>query len=258
MLPIVSFDYDWTLVYAEPLTIDIFYNVLKDKGFSVTLEEIRQAFIKFETNVPNKYLRIKNTLKMLSEGDNLYIIAYYVERLKLLDTFKFRNGEDITSKDLSELESLGEEILSTGRKAQKPKLYDDVKDLIIELYDKNTRLFIVSANNKERISKVFKQNSIFDFFEEIITPDITNLNKEENFKFLINKRIKNEHVIHIGDDYLSDGVASQKFGINPVIIRRDNHFLFRNADVSLKDSKLPLVQNFQEFNKLLTNKYGLK
>lgn len=257
MLPIVSFDYDWTLVYAQPLTIEVFYNVLQEKGFSVTLNEIKRAFIKFETHVPNKYLRIKNTLKILSERDNLYIIAYYVERLKLLKIFEITNGENITSNELSELERIGEEILRTGRSVQQPRLYDDVIPLIEELHEKDTRLFIVSANNNERISKILKKYEMFDHFEDIITPDKTNLNKEENFKFLLERRSSNEPIVHIGDDYSSDGIAAQEFGINPVIIRRANHFLFNRVDNGLISSNVPLIQNFQELRNILRTKYNL-
>jgi len=246
---IISFDYDWTIAYASPLTTKVFHNVLQEEGFDIPLREIKKAFVKLETSVSNKYSKIKKTVNLLSHVEaDLFIIAYYIERLKLLEPFSISNTP--STQQLDTLEKLGEQIFKTGRKIQQTKFYDDVRPCLEQLSQSDIQTVIISSNTYKQISKYLKLYNVENYFNDIFTPDTLNMDKEDIYKHLSELTGEFNSIFHIGDDFESDGIAPLKCGIKPVIIIRPNHYL--TGKTAFDDThQFPIVQSFQEFESWL-------
>jgi phosphoglycolate phosphatase len=91
------------------------------------------------------------------------------------------------------------------------ELFDGIKDLLIDLKNKEYELAIISSNSKENINYFLKKSGLQDHFQILSSNNI--FGKDLILKkFLRLNKLKAEEVIYVGDEH-RDIVACKKCGI---------------------------------------------
>ncbi|MBN1327921.1 MAG: HAD family hydrolase [Candidatus Heimdallarchaeota archaeon] len=223
MIKCVSFDFDRTLSYVSPLTHFLIPELLKQKGFPISVEDFINNSILLRSNLP---LHLKNKFDIFGtlskEERALFIKEYNIARIDMLK-LDSDPQEIVTLKDW-----LVEQLLTQ----QKKILYDDVIPTIKKLYQQNYKLYILSGNHSDGIIELLEEAKILQLFECIITVDKYHPKKTNNFQILLeNTGLLPEEILHIGDDLNTDGLAAWKYDIQVIIIRRPHQIVFNEDNL---------------------------
>ena len=236
MIKCISFDFDSTLAHVIPKTHILIPKLLREKGYQVTLEDFRLQCIKLRNNIPLHLQDHYRRYGTLSKEERIaFLKKYNKARVDMLELSE-------TAEEIDKLKNwLAEEIF----KQQKKILYDDVTYTIEKLAKENYKLYILSGNHSEGIQELLQEAGIFDYFEELITVDKYNQKKIANFKVLLeHSNLSAEEILHIGDDYKTDGYGPKEFGIRSIIINRPEQLFYDSRDDETFPSITELSQLF--------------
>ncbi len=237
MIHCVSLDFDWTLAEMRPQTYELCQEVLDQKyGYFFELEVIKEKFAATIEELPEEIQKKVFNYARLSIEDQQQLLRDF-NRLRLVTL-------DISS---SEIESCLIDIEKEQHSRQKRVLYEDVLELLEELYNRAIDIFIVSGNTYSRIERTLKENNVLQFFSEIYTPDRYNLLKKELYPLLLEKTgLLPELILHCGDHEEDDIAAALSYGFKAVLIRRPSHYYQK-----VKNNSFPIVQSLSELKKFL-------
>lgn len=226
MIKCISFDFDRTLAHVTPPTHKLVPQLLNSKGITITEKEIIQKYHEIHTNLPPQLANSHQFYGTLSKEKRREFIALYNRhRLDSLDIKNYKGNLD-QLKDW-----VVEEILAQ----QKKILFDDVIETIEKLAKMNLKLYVLSGNHSDGIIELLEKANINHFFEEIITVDKYTSSKINNFKYLLeHSKFSPDEIIHIGDDFHTDGFGPHKNSINALIIQRPG-LIFNNSNKNSHD-----------------------
>ena len=230
LIKCVSFDFDRTLVHVTPLTQKLIPELLAIKGIHISEEDFYKKNIQLRTNMPEHLRERFRLFGTLPKNEREFFIREYnrarIDSLKIDDT----NKEEITNWVIDEIS-----------RRQKKVIYPDVKETIKKLNLKQIKQYILSGNHSDGIIELLQEENLIDFFHKIITVDKYESLKNNNFKYLIKySKLKPQEILHIGDDFKTDGMGAKKYNINTLIIHRSGQFIYDQVN----------KEKFQIINKL--------
>jgi FMN phosphatase YigB (HAD superfamily) len=230
----VSFDFDRTIAYVNPLSHHIIPKLLNEKGFNVSVSEFKKVSEDLHSSPPEYLLEEYNRYGTLPSVERTrFNKKYNVARMRALGL----PGSESENNKIFQL------VIEETYRLQKKVLYDDVKPVIKKLAQMGKQLFILSGNHSDGITEILSENQLLKYFQEIITVDKFSPVKEENFQILLDySNVFPKEIIHIGDDVFRDGLEAKKFNIDSIIIRRENQLVYNNE----KEDQFPVITNLSE------------
>jgi|SRR3989344_8322766 len=167
--------------------------------FDGTIANTIDIGIPLYNKLARKYnlLEIKNKYELRNFSIREFIKNHKISKLKIL--FHFNEFLKLLNKNI-----------------EKIKIYNNM-DLVIKELNKKYKLGILSANSKENIKKILKNNNLdycFDFIEDYSFL----FGKSKAIKKIIKKyKIKKQDLIYIADD-ASDITETKKAGIDIISV----------------------------------------
>lgn len=123
------------------------------------------------------------------------------------------------------------------------QLFPGIKESLEELKKEGNKLIVLSSNSPENIRKCLENNSVSEYFDDIIG-DIGLTSKPKVIKKLASKA--NETIIYVGDE-VRDVEASHKAGVRCVAVT----WGFNTEEALVKSSPDWVVNSPSELSKLL-------
>lgn len=289
--------------YPKPLLIsfdayDTIYINKNSMGY-----EYNKIFNKYNINLNNEIInknynsnfkKLFNELPNYGKFNGLKINEFWIKFIKLvinesikkIDLIKIENkfivnnnnnNNTKTTKEITILNQIINEILDNFAKNETYKIYDDLIPFLNYLKNDlklNNNNLIISSNadlkvtnliiNEFKLNKFFNKNSIYlsynlninkpnpKFFDNIINNELIKYNSNN----LINKKLTKENLIngmwHIGDDYEKDILCCNSIGIKGILIDRkikDPNYFKKFYDIN-KKLKFVKVSNLSTLKKL--------
>lgn len=215
----IIFDFGGTLVKLNPSRESLCANVLKKLGYRYNEIEISNAYEIVDHIFKQKSL-IEFTKIKRKEFYNKY--NYKLAELLLIDSQK---------------ENFNRLMLQTFQKYRKWEIFDDALSILTKLKESSKNLYIL-ANWDDSIKNICKENRIFQFFNGIYTSfelGAVKPNSKIFISFIKMTKIKPEHSVYIGDEYLADVIGSRTNNFFPLLIKRKKKYIF-HADCIIIDS----------------------
>ena len=169
-IKIISFDFDGTLVFQSFTTESAYFNALDGQ---ISLDELRTKFQLFEQEYLNSQPDLRKAFRSFGklsndEAQKLYY-RWNNERLK----FILPKAQE--SERLKILQKINDSLSLTD----KPVLFPDVIDNIKYFKKLGLSLNILSGNKLQFIKDSLVVNNLDGYFDEILTPDSFQMNKDE-------------------------------------------------------------------------------
>ena len=240
MIKCVSFDFDATLAHVKPQTHTLILNLLKEKGFHVSIEKFKQQCIELRRNIPSHLKDHYNRYGTLSREQRIaFLKEYNKARIEMLQL----------DRNPTELEVLKNWLVNEIFIQQKKVLYDDVEEVVKRLADQGIKQYVLSGNHSDGIVEILQEANLLQYFEEIITVDKFSARKADNFQVLLDlSNFSPEEILHIGDDINSDGFGPRNFGINSLIIKRPEQLQYTQIEDESFTNIEKLTDLFREVN----------
>ena len=234
MIKCISFDFDRTLAFVTPLTHHLVPELLLEKGIEISVEEFTKKTVELRKKMPSYLVEPYKKFGSLPKEERIKFIRDYNEaRIDFLNL-------ELAMEELLSLKSwIVDEIYSR----QKKVLYDDVAPVIKKLKEQGYELYILSGNHSDGIIELLEEAGILDLFNEIISVDKYHTKKIDNFKILLqHSGFLPEEILHVGDDFETDGFGAKKQNIDVIIIRRPQQLIF-NDEI---EDDFPIISNLSE------------
>lgn len=242
MIKCISFDFDRTLAFVTPLTHHLVPKLLLEKGITISVEDFTKKTVELRKNMPPHLIDPYKRFGSLPKEDRVKFIRDYNEAR--IDSLHL----DLEKEELISLKSwIVEEICSQQRKV----LYDDVVPITKKLKEKGFELYILSGNHSDGIIELLEESGIMNLFKGIITVDKYHTRKIDNFKILLQQsKFQPEEILHIGDDFDTDGYGARNCNINTIIIRRSQQLIFNENN---NESNFPIITKLSELIDFIDN-----
>lgn len=212
----VFFDLDGTLTGRSLRTPEVFRELLRQKGFQVSVEEIEKACLEVEREQQDVFSEQRGKIS----HSELYDIweFHFLRALGIED----RNRE------------LSRKINLHWTDVGEIKLYPDVIPTLINLRHKGVNTGIISDAYEKETQKILGiVNLDKELFDVIVGPDTVAKAKPNPEVFMYAAKmlkIKPEEAIFVGNDLERDYKAAEKAGMNPLlIVRSGNTEMFKNV-----------------------------
>ena len=192
MKKIISLDMGDTLIAFTPRRYEIIYEILKDHGYTFSLERVYKKYVKV---MAKHYFPD-------SHGVNPFDIKDFLYELGL-------NPAD---------ETLIKEINKVGR-GEEVDLFDDAVEFL-EYAKKEGYSLVLVSNATPRGKEVFEKLGLRKYFDLTVFSFEVGLVKPNPKIFSLVTQKLGKPLLHVGDIYEMDVVGARNAGINAVLLNR--------------------------------------
>ncbi len=212
----IFFDFDDTLVHADPPVFDVLLPACEAVGLSFDEEQVREGHrFLYEyfsgSSAQEEFQTLKGDLEQFHFNLTTNVLVNMgVEHSKAQST--------VQSEKISV-------ALPQGRRCY-PEVFP-----VLNSYKEQGYLMGVITNNGSNIAESCVEHGLDHYFEFVISRIDAGCSKPDAgiFEAALNHvGIKAKEAVHVGDNYYADVVGARNVGITPVLL--DNHKVFADAD----------------------------
>ncbi len=215
----VSFDCGGTLLYEIEKDHVIYYEILRELGYDVYIDGVKEALKDAQGWCNAEMLRMG---KIWNEEAWIEMLKKFVSNLKL-----------------SNQEELAVKLYNTFIQRIAIKAYEDAKPTIMALKQMGIQTIVISNVSSERNLKTYLSKAgLVNCFDVLVASGSIGYEKPSSEIFREALRLSKtspEEVIHVGDKYEEDYVGARSAGMKSVLLDREGTY---GDKVCIKISKL--------------------
>ena len=247
----ISFDFDGTLYdYMPPYPI-VASRVLKELGYDIEPEIIRNNWSKLSSYYSSDFSHRIKQLAFFSDKEIKNTLAENAGILiRLLLPESDKNAKD------PEFYKAFYETCSNGNYGPK----SDVAPILTRLSEiEECYTVIVSGNKSQFIEEKLQHYDLQDTIEQIYTPDKTGIPKGDVIPLIVkDSGISENNILHLGDDPETDIFFPMKYGANSAHIEREYGCRYDPPNISKENLKyFGSFSGLEEPCLQMLQKYGL-